>query len=43
MQIKDAVVKGTQLIIRSTMSYAQAYRAMGSAQAFENATKFLVN
>jgi len=41
-QIKDAVVKGTQLVIRSLMPYAQAYRAMGSAQSFENATKYLV-
>lgn len=42
-QIKDAVVKGYQLLLRSVMSYGAASRAMGGEpKAFEDATKFLV-
>jgi hypothetical protein len=42
-QIKDAVVKGYQLVLRSVMSYSAASRAMGGEpRAFEDATKFLV-
>ena len=43
MQIKDAVVKGYQLVLRSAMPYAQASRSMGPGErAFEEATKYLV-
>lgn len=42
-QIKDAVVRGYQLVIRSVMSYQSASRALGGEpRAFEDATKFLV-
>ena len=42
-QIKDAVVRGYQLVIRSVMSYQAASRALGPGdRAFEDATKFLV-
>ncbi len=42
-QIKDAVVKGYQLVLRSVMGYAQAQRSMGPGErAFEESTKFLV-
>lgn len=42
-QIKDAVVKGYQLILRSVLSYQAAFRAMGPGErAFEDATKYLV-
>lgn len=42
-QIKDAVVKGFQLLLRSVLSYSAAFRAMGPGErAFEDATKYLV-
>jgi len=42
-QIKDATVRGYQLVIRSVMSYQSAARALGGEpKAFEDATKFLV-
>ena len=42
-QIKDAVVKGYQLVLRSAMPYAQASRSLGPGErAFEEATKYLV-
>ena len=42
-QIKNAVVKGYQLVLRSVLSYQAAARAMGPGErAFEDATKFLV-
>lgn len=42
-QIKDAQVRGTQLVLRSVMGYASASRsAEGGAKAFKQATKFLV-
>lgn len=42
-QIKDAVVRGYQLLLRSVMPYGQAQRALGAGdRAFEDATKFLV-
>lgn len=42
-QIKDAVVKGYQLVLRSVLSYQSAFRAMGPGErAFEDATKYLV-
>lgn len=42
-QTKDAVVRGTQLVLRSALSYAAASRSSGGgAKAFEDATKFLV-
>lgn len=42
-QIKDAVVKGYQLVLRSVLSYQAAFRAMGPGErAFEDATKYLV-
>jgi len=42
-QIKDAVVKGYQLVLRSVLSYSAASRAMGPGdRAFEDSTKFLV-
>lgn len=41
--IKDAQVKGTQLVLRSLLGYASASRAaLGGKQAFMDATKFLV-
>ena len=42
-QIKDASVRGYQLVLRSILSYSAAARAMGPGErAFEDATKFLV-
>lgn len=42
-QIKDAQVRGTQLVLRSVMGYASASRSSeGGAKAFKQATKFLV-
>lgn len=42
-QLKDATVRGTQLVLRSVMGYASASRsADGGAKAFKQATKFLV-
>jgi hypothetical protein len=42
-QIKDAVVRGYQLLLRSVMPYGAASRALGPGErAFEDATKFLV-
>jgi len=42
-KIKDATVRGTQLVLRSVMGYASASRsAEGGAKAFKQATKFLV-
>lgn len=42
-QIKNAVVKGYQLVLRSVLSYQAAARAMGPGdRAFEESTKFLV-
>lgn len=42
-QIKDATVKGYQLVLRGILSYSAAARAMGPGErAFEDATKFLV-
>lgn len=42
-QIKDAVVRGYQLLLRSVMPYGQAQRALGPGEkAFEDATKFMV-
>jgi hypothetical protein len=42
-QIKDATVRGYQLVLRSVLSYVAASRATGSGpRAFEDATKFLV-
>ncbi len=42
-QLKDAQVRGTQLVLRSVMGYASASRSSeGGAKAFQQATKFLV-
>lgn len=42
-KIKDATVRGTQLVLRSVIGYASASRsAEGGAKAFKQATKFLV-
>lgn len=42
-KIKDATVRGTQLVLRSVMGYASASRAsQGGPKAFESATKFLI-
>lgn len=42
-QVKDAVVQGTQLVLRSVMGFTSASRAAeGGSKAFQNATKFLV-
>ncbi len=42
-QIRNAVVKGYQLVLRSVLSYQAAARAMGGEpRAFEDSTKFLV-
>lgn len=41
--IKDATVRGTQLVLRSALSYSAASRSVGAGpKAFEDATKFLV-
>lgn len=41
--IKDATVRGTQMVLRSVIGYASASRsAEGGAKAFKSATKFLV-
>lgn len=42
-KIRDATVRGTQLVLRSVIGYASASRStQGGAQAFQQATKFLV-
>lgn len=42
-QIKDATVRGYQLVLRGLLSYQAAARAMGPGdRAFEDSTKFLV-
>lgn len=42
-QIRDAALRGYQLLLRSVMSYGAASRALGPGErAFEDATKFLV-
>lgn len=42
-QIKDAQVQGTQLVLRSILSYTAAARSVGGGtKAFEDSTKFLV-
>lgn len=42
-QIRDAQVRGTQLVLRSAIGYASASRSSeGGAKAFKQATKFLV-
>lgn len=42
-QVRNAVVKGYQLVLRSVLSYQAAARAMGGEpRAFEDSTKFLV-
>lgn len=41
--IKDATIRGTQMVLRSVLGYASAARsAGGGAKAFKDATKFLV-
>lgn len=41
--IRDAQVRGSQMVLRSVLGYAAASRASGGGQkAFENSTKFLV-
>lgn len=41
--VKDAQVRGNPVVLRSVLGYAAASRAaQGTAQAFEDATKFLV-
>lgn len=40
--IKDAQVRGNPLVMRSVLGYAAASRSIGSAQAFQDATKYLV-
>lgn len=42
MQMKNAQVHGFQMVLRSALAYTAAYRAMSSAQAFQDATKLLV-
>lgn len=41
-QIKDAQVRGNPALLRSILGYNAASRSLGSAQAFESATKYLV-
>ncbi len=41
-QTKNASVKGTQMVLRSAISYGAAFRAQGSTRAFEDATKLTV-
>lgn len=42
-QIKDAQVRGSQMVLRSVIGYASASRSSeGGAKAFKSATKFLV-
>lgn len=42
-QMKNAMVRGYQLVLRSAISYSAASRAMGPGnRAFEDATKYLV-
>lgn len=40
--IKDAQVRGNPALMRSILGYNAASRSLGSAQAFESATKYLV-
>lgn len=40
--IKDAQVKGNPAVLRSVLGYVAASRSIGSQQAFEQGTKFLI-
>lgn len=41
-QIENAVVQGNALVLRSAIGYKAAQASIGSAQAFEQGTKFLI-
>jgi hypothetical protein len=41
-QIENAVVQGNALVLRSAIGYKAAQTSIGSAQAFEQGTKFLI-
>jgi hypothetical protein len=41
-QMKNSQVRGFQMVLRSALAYSAAYRSLGSAQAFQDATKLLV-
>lgn len=40
--VKQASIKGYQLVLRAAMSYESIYRTQGNEQAFEETTKFVV-
>lgn len=40
--VKQASVKGYQLLLRAAMSYESIFRSQGSEQAFEETTKFVI-
>lgn len=42
-QVKNARIRGTQLVLRSVMGYAAASRSVSSKNAFVQSTKFLVS
>lgn len=41
-QVKDAAVRGNQMVLRSVLAYSAASRSVGGRNAFEDATKLLV-
>lgn len=40
--VKQAAIKGYQLLLRSVLSYESIYRSAGNEQAFEQSTKYIV-
>jgi hypothetical protein len=40
--VKQATIKGYQLVLRAAMSYESIYRSQGNEQAFEETTKYVV-
>lgn len=40
--VKQAAIKGYQLVLRAAMSYESIFRSSGSEQAFEETTKFVI-
>lgn len=40
--VKQATIKGYQLVLRAAMSYESVFRSQGNEQAFEETTKYIV-
>lgn len=40
--VKQATIKGNQIVLRSAMSYESIFRSQGSEQAFQETTKYVI-